>query len=243
MTERSQGMGRKDDDIGNWHFISERKRVRSEGRRRRYLLTGIWERRRGLIKVLWVYLGSDMNELFTAPTLPSVCVVCNASGRRASEEVTFDCFRQRCRAIVVTARSELFKFKMKPGRFNFPSILLRSTLSFALFLLIYFIFISLFLSFLTPFQCLPLYSFVHNFFPYFIRIPFSLSFSFPSAFHVLSSLPPFNCLFFVYFVPLLLLYFLIHLLPSFSVVANPQNTTLQIIIYSVGNMFFSRLCW
>jgi hypothetical protein len=94
--------------------------------------------------VLWVYLGSDMNELFTAPTLPSMCLVCNVSGRQVTEEeVTFDCSMQCCRAIVVTARSELFKFKMKPGRFDFPSILLHFTLSFALFLFISFLFVSL----------------------------------------------------------------------------------------------------
>jgi hypothetical protein len=51
----------------------------------RYLLTRLQERRRGLIKVLWVYLGSDMNELFTALTLPSMCLVCNVSARHFTE--------------------------------------------------------------------------------------------------------------------------------------------------------------
>lgn len=183
---------------------------------------------------------NDLFPAFTAPALPSVCLVCNASGRRVrEEEVTFDCFRQRCRAIAVTARSELFKFKMKPGRFNFPSILLRFTLSVALFLFISFLFISLFLSFLTFFQCLPLYSFVHNFFTYFIRIPLSLSFSLLSAFHVLSSLPPFNCLFCIYFVPLLLLYFLIALLPLFSLVPSSIYCTSIFVFISISPPFTS----
>jgi hypothetical protein len=78
-----------------------------------------------LIKALWVYLGSDMNEMFPAPSLPSMCFVCNVSGGLVTEEeVTFDCSTLSCRAVVVTARSELFKFEMKPGIFHFHSIFL-----------------------------------------------------------------------------------------------------------------------
>ena len=53
----------------------EVKEGERERERERYLLTRMQERRRGLIKVLWVYLGSDMNELFTAMTLPNMCLV------------------------------------------------------------------------------------------------------------------------------------------------------------------------
>jgi hypothetical protein len=56
-----------------------------ERERERYLLTGMQERRRGLIKVLWVYLGSDMNELFTALTVPSRCLVCDVRARHFTD--------------------------------------------------------------------------------------------------------------------------------------------------------------
>jgi hypothetical protein len=76
-------------------------------------MSGIWGRRRRLVKVLCVYLGSVMNEMFPAPSLPSMCLVCNVGERQVTEgEITFDCSKLCCGAVVVTARSELIKYKM-----------------------------------------------------------------------------------------------------------------------------------